>query len=245
VPKYDAAFIGAGISGLYAAALLAKAGKKVIVVDPGEGAGGAAAERVIDRFRFSAGPNIGYGFEAGSPAQAFFTGLGLSPDQIPAASRFQVALPDRRITVSPNVHEMLAELRNKNFELPLIIGGKEIRSGKLERLFPPHEIAHTLGYYHQGDASHVKLAIEAAMAAKKQWEALSWHHRASVFLKAADLLAGPFRAKINAATMLGQSKNAYQSEIDAACELADFFRFFSWFCLPWGCLPKIYRNTWI
>ena len=113
MPKYDVAFIGAGISGLYAAALLAKAGKKVIVVDPGEKAGGAAAERVKDRFRFIAGPNIGYGFEAGSPAQAFFAGLGLSPDQIPAALRFQVALPDRRITVSPNVHEMLAELRRE------------------------------------------------------------------------------------------------------------------------------------
>ena len=113
MPKYDVAFIGAGISGLYAAALLAKAGKKVIVVDPGEKAGGAAAERVIDRFRFIAGPNIGYGFEAGGPAQAFCTGLGLSPDQFPAASRFQVALPDRRITVSPNVQETLAELRRE------------------------------------------------------------------------------------------------------------------------------------
>jgi hypothetical protein len=113
VPKYDAAFIGAGISGLYAAALLAKAGKKVIVVDPGEGAGGAAAERVIDRFRFSAGPDIGYGFEPGSPAQVFCTGLGLSPDQFPVAPRFQVALPDRRITVSTNVQETLAELRRE------------------------------------------------------------------------------------------------------------------------------------
>jgi phytoene dehydrogenase-like protein len=113
VPKYDVAFIGAGISGLYAAALLAKAGKKVIVVDPGEKAGGTAAERVIDRFRFIAGPNIGYGFEVGSPAQVFCTGLGLSPDQFPVASRFQVALPDRRITVSPNVQETLAELRRE------------------------------------------------------------------------------------------------------------------------------------
>jgi hypothetical protein len=113
VPKYDVAFIGAGISGLYAAALLAKAGKKVIVVDPGEKAGGTAAVRVVDRFRFIAGPNIGYGFEAGSPAQAFCTGLGLSPDQFPAASRYQVALPDRRITVSPNIQEMLAELRRE------------------------------------------------------------------------------------------------------------------------------------
>jgi NAD(P)-binding Rossmann-like domain len=113
VPKYEVAFIGAGISGLYAAALLAKAGKKVIVIDPGELAGGAAADRLIDRFRFIAGPNIGYGFEPGSPAQAFCTGLGLSLEQFPAASRFQVALPDRRITVSPNVQETLAELHRE------------------------------------------------------------------------------------------------------------------------------------
>ena len=113
MPKYDVAFIGAGISGLYAAALLAKAGKKVIVVDPAEKAGGAAAERFIDRFRFITGPNIGYGFEAGSTAEEFFTSLGLSPDQYPAASRFQVALPDRRITVSPNVQETLDELRRE------------------------------------------------------------------------------------------------------------------------------------
>ncbi len=119
----------------------------------------------------------------------------------------------------------LKEMRGKEIDLPMIIGGKEVRTGKLERMAPPHEIAHTLGYYHQGDASHVAMAIEAAMAARKQWADLSWEHRASVFLKAADLLAGPYRAKLNAATMLGQSKNAYQAEIDAACELADFFRF--------------------
>ena len=119
----------------------------------------------------------------------------------------------------------LNEMRSKELELPMIIGGKEVKSGKLERMFPPHEIAHTLGYYHQGDASHVTMAIEAAMAAREQWAALSWEHRASIFLKAADLLAGPYRAGLNAATMLGQSKNAYQAEIDAACELADFFRF--------------------
>lgn len=123
------------------------------------------------------------------------------------------------------LQEKLREMRGMEIELPMIIGGKEIRTGKLERMFPPHEIAHTLGYYHQGDASHVTMAIEAAMAAREQWAALSWEHRASVFLKAADLLAGPYRAKLNAATMLGQSKNAYQAEIDAACELADFFRF--------------------
>jgi 1-pyrroline-5-carboxylate dehydrogenase len=92
-------------------------------------------------------------------------------------------------------------------------------------MFPPHEKAHTLGYYHQGDGSHVRMAIDAALEAREKWAALSWEHRAAVFLKAADLLAGPYRAKINAATMLGQSKNIHQAEIDAACELADFYRF--------------------
>ncbi len=119
----------------------------------------------------------------------------------------------------------LKELRSRELDLPMVIGGKEVRTQKLERMFPPHEIAHTLGYYHQGDASHVRMAIDAALAAREAWSELPWHHRASVFLKAADLLAGPYRARMNAATMLGQSKNAYQSEIDAACELADFFRF--------------------
>jgi len=142
-----------------------------------------------------------------------------------------VAVNEPILTYAPGSREraelqaMLSELRNQVCEMPMIIGGKEVKSGKLERIFPPHEIEHTLGYYHQGDAAHVRLAIDAALAAKKSWEALSWHHRASVFLKAADLLAGPFRAKMNAATMLGQSKNAYQAEIDSACEMADFFRF--------------------
>lgn len=121
--------------------------------------------------------------------------------------------------------KMLAHLRSVELELPMVIGGKEIKTDRKIRIFPPHEIKHTLGYYYQGDASHVQMAIDAAMAVHKDWNALSWHHRASIFLKAADLIAGPYRAKINAATMLGQSKNAFQAEIDAACEMADFFRF--------------------
>ncbi len=120
---------------------------------------------------------------------------------------------------------MLAELRSVQVDLPMIIGGKEVYTGKKERIFPPHEIAHTLGYYHQGDATHVQMAIDAALEARRAWAGLLWQHRAAIFLKAADLLAGPYRARMNAATMLGQSKNAYQAEIDSACELADFFRF--------------------
>ncbi len=119
----------------------------------------------------------------------------------------------------------IKELRSLEVELPMVIGGNEVYTDRKKRIFPPHEISHTLGYYNQGVASHVEMAIDAALEAKEKWANLSWQHRASVFLKAADLLAGPYRAKINAATMLGQSKNAFQAEIDAACELADFFRF--------------------
>ena len=121
--------------------------------------------------------------------------------------------------------KMLEELRSQELDIPMFIGGEEIRTGNTKRIYPPHEIKHTLGYFHQGDESHVHTAIDAALKARKQWANLSWEHRASIFLKAADLLAGPYRQLINAATMLGQSKNAFQAEIDSACELADFFRF--------------------
>ena len=120
---------------------------------------------------------------------------------------------------------MLTLLRSKQTDVPMYIGGEEVRTGKKVRMAPPHDHKHTLGYYHAGDKSHVKLAIKAALAAKKDWENTSWEHRASIFLKAAELISGPYRAKLNAATMLGQSKNAYQAEIDAACELSDFLRF--------------------
>ncbi|MBW6535990.1 MAG: L-glutamate gamma-semialdehyde dehydrogenase [Mariniphaga sp.] len=123
------------------------------------------------------------------------------------------------------VKKMLEELRSKEVELPMVIGGKDVFTDRKVRMAPPHEINHTLGYYNQGDASHVEMAIDAALEAREKWANLSWQHRASVFLKAADLLAGPYRAKINAASMLGQSKNVFQAEIDAACELADFYRF--------------------
>jgi 1-pyrroline-5-carboxylate dehydrogenase len=119
----------------------------------------------------------------------------------------------------------IEEFRSTEVDLPMVIGGLDVYTDRKIRMFPPHEIAHTLGYYNQGDASHVEMAIDAALAAKESWANISWQHRASIFLKAADLLAGPYRSKINAVTMLGQSKNAFQAEIDAACELADFFRF--------------------
>lgn len=119
----------------------------------------------------------------------------------------------------------LNELMSKKVELPMIIDGKEVKTEKKVAIHPPHDLNHTLGYYYQGDETHVKMAIEAALKAKKEWVEMDWKHRASIFLRIANLLAGPYRAKINAATMLAQSKNAFQAEIDAACELIDFFRY--------------------
>jgi 1-pyrroline-5-carboxylate dehydrogenase len=119
----------------------------------------------------------------------------------------------------------IAEARAQVKDIPMYIGGKEVRTDKKKKLSPPHDHQHILGHFSEGDASHVKAAIDAALKAKDKWAALDWEHRASIFLKAADLLAGPYRARINAATMLGQSKSVYQAEIDAACEMIDFLRF--------------------
>lgn len=121
--------------------------------------------------------------------------------------------------------KQLEAIRNQTVEIPMIIGGKEIRTGKLADIRPPHDHQHLLGQYHQGDASHVQLAIEAALEAKPAWEKMHWESRAAIFLKAAELISGPYRQLFNAVTMLGQSKNAYQAEIDCVCELADFYRF--------------------
>ncbi|MCX6257794.1 MAG: L-glutamate gamma-semialdehyde dehydrogenase [Bacteroidia bacterium] len=124
-----------------------------------------------------------------------------------------------------NLKKTLGEMLSAEIEIPMYIGDQEVRTGNLVRIHPPHKIAHTLGYYHKGDASHVQMAIDAALAAKARWAGISWQYRAAIFLKAASLVAGPYRSRINAATMLGQSKNVYQAEIDAACEFADFLRF--------------------
>jgi 1-pyrroline-5-carboxylate dehydrogenase len=119
----------------------------------------------------------------------------------------------------------LAELRAKQIEIPLIIGGREVRTGRTADILCPHNHALKLGVYHKAGEKEVEMAVQAAMQAQKEWAAMPWEHRASVFLKAADLLAGPWRATVNAATMLGQSKTPFQAEIDSACELADFWRF--------------------
>jgi 1-pyrroline-5-carboxylate dehydrogenase len=123
------------------------------------------------------------------------------------------------------VQEALKKARSREMDIPMYIGANEVRTEQKIRVSPPHDHAHTLGYFSEGDGAHVQQAIEAALAAKENWAKLPWEHRAAIFLKAADLLAGPYRADINAATMLGQSKNVYQAEIDSACELIDFLRF--------------------
>ncbi|MEN8157792.1 MAG: L-glutamate gamma-semialdehyde dehydrogenase [Bacteroidota bacterium] len=121
--------------------------------------------------------------------------------------------------------EEIETLRSQVMDIPMIINGEEVRTDNLVSIHPPHELKHLLGHYHKGDASHVQMAIKAALEAKEKWAALSWEHRAAIFLKAAELIAGPYGDTINAATMLAQSKNAMQAEIDSACEMADFLRF--------------------
>lgn len=146
---------------------------------------------------------------------------------------FKVPLPKNEpvLSYAPGSKERqllkkaLEEGRSKELDIPMYIGSEEVRTGKKARLSPPHDHKHTLGYYHEGDKTHVEQAIKAALAAKEKWSNLSWEYRASIFLKAAELLAGPYRYTINAATMLGQSKSAYQAEIDSACELIDFLRY--------------------
>lgn len=119
----------------------------------------------------------------------------------------------------------LEEARAQVLDIPMYIGGEEVRTEKKKALNPPHDHKHVLGYFHEGDKLHVEQAINAALGAKELWANLDWEYRASIFLKAAELLAGPYRYKMNAATMLGQSKNAFQAEIDSACELIDFLRY--------------------
>jgi 1-pyrroline-5-carboxylate dehydrogenase len=119
----------------------------------------------------------------------------------------------------------LARMSGEVIDIPVIIAGEEIRTGNTATAVCPHDHAHVLATYHQGDASHVEAAAQACKAASKEWSETPWEHRAAVFLKAAELLAGPWRSILNGSTMLGQSKNAYQAEIDAACELIDFWRF--------------------
>ena len=124
--------------------------------------------------------------------------------------------------------ELLATYKKmyaSNIDIPMHINGKEVRTGNTKNVTPPHDHKHVVGQYHTADKSHINEAIETALAARQAWSSISWTERASIFLKAAELLAGPYRAKMNASTMIAQSKNVHQAEIDAACEMIDFFRF--------------------
>ncbi len=124
-----------------------------------------------------------------------------------------------------DLRAMLDKMSNEVIDIPLIIGGKEIFTEKKGKNVMPHDHKHVLATYSMAEKEHIDMAIEAAAKAKKEWENMQWYDRAAIFLKAADLLAGPLRPVLNAATMLGQSKNILQAEIDSACELIDFFRF--------------------
>ncbi len=145
--------------------------------------------------------------------------------QVPIAScepvqSFSAGSAEREQTIAA-YEQMMSE----KIDIPMYIGSELVRTNDLVPMSPPHKHQHVVGHYHKGNASHAKKAIGSALAAKKDWENMKWEHRASIFLKAADLLAGPFRARMNAATMIAQSKNVHQAEIDAACEMVDFFRF--------------------
>lgn len=131
---------------------------------------------------------------------------------------------------------VLAELKSQTADIPMYIGGQEVRTGKLVEIRPPHERSHLLGHFHAGEGTHVHQAIEAALAAREAWSNTSWENRAAIFLKAADLIATKYRPYMNGTTMLGQSKNAFQAEIDSACEIIDFLRFNVHF------LDEIYRQ---
>jgi 1-pyrroline-5-carboxylate dehydrogenase len=120
---------------------------------------------------------------------------------------------------------MLEKMSSREIEIPLIIGGKAVKTGKLGQSVVPHDHRHVLARYHQAGKKEVAMAIEAASEARKTWARMPWWDRAAIFRRAADLLAGPWRATLNAATMLNQSKTAFQAEIDAACELIDFWNF--------------------
>ena len=123
------------------------------------------------------------------------------------------------------VSETYKKMYNSTVEVPLYINGMDIKTGDTATMSPPHDHQHILGTYHKAEKKHVETAIATALEARKKWAVMPWEQRAAIFLRAAELIAGPYRAKINAATMLAQSKTIHQAEIDAACELIDFLRF--------------------
>ncbi|MEQ1935369.1 MAG: aldehyde dehydrogenase family protein, partial [Fimbriimonadaceae bacterium] len=157
---------------------------------------------------------------------------------------FRYAIPTNEpvLTYAPGSKEReqlkatLAQLKSESADIPMYIGGEEVRTDNLEAIHPPHEISHTLGHFHRGDKTHMEQAIKAALKARQKWSETPFEERAAIFLKAADLIATKYRFHMNGTTMLGQSKNAYQAEIDSACEIIDFLRFNIHF------LDEIYRQ---
>ncbi len=139
----------------------------------------------------------------------------------------------------------ISEMRSAVADIPMIINGREIRTGNLTPINPPHDTGHLLGHYHSGDKSHVEMAIDAALGVRKQWSSMPWKQRAAIFLRAASLVSGPYRHIINAATMLGQSKTVHQAEIDASCEFADFLRYnVQYMNEIYQMQPENYPDTW-
>jgi 1-pyrroline-5-carboxylate dehydrogenase len=149
--------------------------------------------------------------------------------KVPLPVNEPVKLYKPKSTEREELKKKLSELKSEQIEVPLIIGGEEVKTSNTAEMRIPHDHGHVLGVYHKAGKKEVDMAIEAALEARKEWAEMPWEQRISVFLKMADLLAGPWRATINAATMLGQSKVVHQAEIDSACELIDFWRFNSYF----------------
>lgn len=145
--------------------------------------------------------------------------------QVPFAVNEPVRSYEPGSSEAKSLIDTYKKMWGEKVDIPMYIGDKEIRTDKKVRIESPQDHQHDLGFYHRGSMEHVDMAIEAAMAAKKEWNALGWEQRASIFLKAAELLAGPYRDKLNAATMIAQGKNIHQAEIDSACEFIDFLRF--------------------
>ena len=149
---------------------------------------------------------------------------------------------------SPEKTAVLAaykQMWNAKIDVPLHIGSEEVRTGNIRNMTAPHDHKHVLGTYHLAEKSHIESAITNALKAKTKWATLAWEQRAAIFLKAAELIAGPYRARINSATMIGQSKNIFQAEIDAACELIDFLRFnVEFMCQIYNDQPKSNSDMW-
>jgi 1-pyrroline-5-carboxylate dehydrogenase len=162
-----------------------------------------------------------------------------------ATARVPAPVNEPVLTYAPGSHERavlertLAEMSAREVDLPMVIGGREVRTGLAARASMPHRHAHTLGHYHKGGAAEIAAALAAAKGARGDWARAPQTTRAAVFLKAAELLAGKYRATLNAATMLGQSKTAHQAEIDSACELIDFWRFNVAFAAELGAMQPL------